>query len=89
MPDYRMTIEGDNVAVRPKEEATVFALPMQVLRLQKPDTHAMARCLAPGWDIYGLENEWRAWVQDKGIEVKDPDKHFLAFCKSRGAYKDG
>lgn len=89
MPDYRMTIAGDNVVFRPKEEATVLALPMQVLRLQNPDTHTAARRFAPGWDIYGLENEWRAWVREKGIEVNDPDKHFLAFCKSRGAYRDG
>lgn len=88
MPDYRMTIEGDNVVFRPKIEGSVIALPSQALRLKKLDTHDMARKLASGWDIYALENEWRGWVHDKAIEVKDPDKHFLAFCKSRGAYQD-
>lgn len=89
MPDYRMTLEGDNVIFRPKTTDVVVALPLQGLRLRNPDSHDMARRLAPGWDIYGLEDEWRAWVHDKAIEVKDPDKHFLAFCKSRGAYQDG
>ena len=89
MPDYRMTIEGDNVVFRPKVEGAVVSLPAQALRLRHLDTHDMARKLAPGWDIYALENEWRAWVHDKAIEVKDPDKHFLAFCKSRGTYKAG
>jgi hypothetical protein len=58
-----------------------------MLRLRNHDTHDYARKLAPGWDTYGLESEWRSWVHDKAIEVKDPDKHFLAFCKTRGAYK--
>jgi len=88
MPDYRMTIEGDNVVFRPKTEGFVIALPSQALRLKKLDTHELARKFAPGWDIYALENEWRGWVHDKAIEVKDSDKHFLAFCKSRGAYQD-
>lgn len=88
MPDYRMTIEGENVIFRPKAEGSVIALPSHALRLKKLDTHEIARKLAPGWDIYGLENEWRRWVLDKAINVKDPDKHFLAFCKTRGAYQD-
>lgn len=89
MPDYRMTIEGDNVIFRPKAEEAVVALPLQALRLRKLDTHDYARRLAPGWDIYNLEDEWRSWVHDKAIAVKDPDKHFLSFCKKRGPYKNG
>jgi hypothetical protein len=37
--------------------------------------------------MHHLENEWRSWVLEKAISVKDPDKHVLAFCKKRGAYK--
>ena len=88
MPDYRMTIEGDNVVFRPKAEEVIVAPPTRALRLGKPDTHEQARSLAPGWDIYVLENEWRSWVNDKAIDVKDPDKHVLAFCKSRGAHQN-
>ena len=87
MPDYCMAIEGENVVFRPKVEEAVIALPFQMLRLRNHDTHDSARKLAPGWDTYGLESEWRNWVHEKAIEVKDPDKHFLAFCKNRGAYK--
>lgn len=89
MPDYRMAIEGDNVVFTPKAEEAVVALPFQALRLRKLDTHDYARRLAPGWDIYNLEDEWRSWVHDKAIEVKDPDKHFLSFCKKRGPYTNG
>ena len=89
MPDYRMAVEGDNVVFRPKSREVVVALPLNALRLRQADTHHTARRLAPGWDIYVLENEWRGWVHDKAIEVKDPDKHFLAFCKNRGTYLKG
>ena len=82
-----MSIEGDNVVFRPKGAEAVVALPFQALRFKRPDTHDEARRLAPGWDIYVLENEWRSWVHDKAIDVKDSDNHFLAFCKKRGAHQ--
>jgi plasmid replication initiation protein len=88
LPDYRMAIEGENVVFRPKKDEAVTPLPFQALRFNHPDTHEQARKLAPGWDIYALEDDWRAWVSDKAIVVKDADKHFLAFCKKRGAYHD-
>jgi len=87
LPDYVMSIEGDNVVFRPKGAEAVVSLPFQALRLKKLDTHDTARRLAPGWDIHALEGEWRSWVLDKAIDVKDADKHFLAFCKKRGAYR--
>lgn len=74
--------------VRPKKETHQSALPLPLASLRlAPDTHEDARRLAPGWDMHHLEDEWRAWVLEKAISVKDPDKHFLAFCKKRGAYK--
>ena len=82
-----MAIEGDNVVFRPKGAEAVVALPIQALRFKRVDTQDRARRLASGWDVYALENEWRSWVHDKAIDVKDADKHFLAFCKKRGAYQ--
>lgn len=88
MPDYAFTLEGDMMFVRPKKEPHQSALPLPLSSLRlAPDTHEDARRLAPGWDMHHLENEWRSWVLEKAISVKDPDKHFLAFCKKRGAYK--
>ena len=47
-----------------------------------PDTMAEARLAAPGWDVYVLENEWRNWMIDGGLDApKNPDKAFLGFCK--------
>ena len=46
------------------------------------DTMAEARLAAPGWDVYMLEGEWRAWMADGGLDApKNPDKAFLGFCK--------
>ena len=88
MPDYAFVIEGDIVIVRPKKETrqTALPFPLSSLRLD-PDTHEEARHFAPGWDMHHLEGEWRSWVLEKGIAVKNPDKHFLSFCKKRGAYR--
>ena len=88
MPDYTFDLDGDTVRVRPKTEILQSALPFPLASLRlASDTHDDARRLAPGWDMHALEQEWRSWVLDKGIVVKDPNQHFLAFCKKRGAYK--
>lgn len=86
MPGYAFVVEEDVVTVRPKKEARQSALPVPLASLRLgSDTYEDARRMAPGWDIHYLEEEWRSWVLDQAILVKDPDKHFLAFCKSRGA----
>ncbi|WP_418268957.1 replication initiator protein A [Ketogulonicigenium robustum] len=85
-PDYSMSIEGENAVFRPKVVETIASTTFQALPFNDPDTRDTARELAPGWDVYSLEEEWRSWVHDKAINVKDADKHFLAFCKKRGAY---
>lgn len=50
------------------------------------ETYEKAKQLAPGWDIYTLEAEWKAWgSQQKDWPPKNPDAAFLGFCKKRGA----
>lgn len=88
MPDYALILEDDNVVVKPKREASQTALPLSLSSLRlSADIHEAARRFAPGWDLHHLESEWRSWTLDKGISVADPDKHFLSFCKKRGAYR--
>lgn len=87
MPDYTFSIDGENIVVRPKKRSMQTALPLPVAALQiKSDTIEEARLLAPGWDMRNLEDDWRSWVIEKGIAVKDADAHFLSFCRKRGAY---
>ena len=44
-----------------------------------------ARAAAPGWDIYLLEQKWRAWVlrviDEGGDPPRDADRAFVGFCQ--------
>ena len=83
IPDYTFSLTGDLLTVRPKrEQMNTFSLaPLN------PDTYEEARYHAQGWDIRVLENEWRTWVADKEIQVRNPDANFIKFCKQKGPYK--
>ena len=55
----------------------------------KTSTYEQAKKLAPGWDIYIIEDEWREWgMQQKDWPPNNPDGAFIAFCKKRGRYPD-
>ena len=89
MPDYAFAIHDANLVVRRKrftDEGAVISIPVAALRLD-PETYSSARRAAPGWDVHHLEGEWRRWIADRGITVKDADRHFFSFCKKRGPYK--
>ena len=65
-----------------EEVTTVFALgPIPPL---KPDTLQRARTVLPGYDIYGVEAEWRSWAAGKDAPPDNPDAAFIAFCKKYG-----
>ena len=51
--------------------------------LLKTTTFEKARELAPGLDIYYLENEWREWAYSKGEPVQNPDGAFLNFIRMK------
>jgi hypothetical protein len=43
-----------------------------------------ARALAPGWDIYALENEWKSWWAGSGrTRLRSPDRAFLGWLRKR------
>ena len=48
------------------------------------ETYNDARIVAPGYDVYYLEQEWRNfWFESGKPELKNPDAAFIGFCKSR------
>lgn len=85
MPGYRFSLEGDIVEMRPKASTLPRALPRGTIPLSERALEE-GRQLAPGWDIYGLEQAWRDWINKKQITPRNPEAHFLAFCKRRGRY---
>ena len=88
MPGYSFALDGDMVEMRPKSNPQQLPLlPMagSVIQLSE-SAYEEGRHWAPGWDIYGLEAEWREWVAKKNIVPRLPARHFVAFCKRRGKY---
>lgn len=86
IPDYTFTLTGDLLTVRPikvrKTDSSITTLPP----LQS-ETYETARSHAQGWDIRGLEDDWRTWVADKKITIHNPDKAFIKFCRDKGHYQ--
>ncbi len=84
IPDYSFSLEADMVEMRPKASKL---LPMEAPHVRLSEAaYEQGRLHAPGWDVYGLEAEWRDWITKKKITPAKADAHFLAFCKRRGKY---
>ena len=84
LPDYTLDlVEGDLVLVRAR--ARLAASPGEGPRLG-PEVFEKVRGLAPGFDPYWLEAEWRRLWQASGKPaVRSPEAAFLAFARVRAA----
>lgn len=96
IPDYIFALESDLFIARPRPEFLALGKPdnndlLYYALMLKGETTEQAKELAPGWDIYILEDEWRQWIAgkvEKGEKrPRDPDKSFLGFCRKRGSYR--
>jgi plasmid replication initiation protein len=85
MPDYAVTIEGDNVRFCNRNTMKSLPSPEQPrFPLLDPETYHDARTVAPGYDVHYLEREWQSfWYESGQPELKNPDAAFLGFCRSR------
>jgi hypothetical protein len=49
-----------------------------------PEAYLHAKQVAPGYDVYYLEQEWQSWWFESGMpEIVSPGKAFVGFCRSR------
>jgi hypothetical protein len=90
MPDYAVTFDGDLIRFTNRGTMKPLPSPQQQPRFPvlDPETYHDARTLAPGYDVYYLEEQWRSfWVESGLPELKNADAAFLGFCKSRHARK--
>lgn len=81
LPDYIILFDEERDMVVFRGRGTVVAIGeirSVVLPQLKPETYAHARKAAPGWDVRGLEQEWRAWATEV---PKNADAAFVGFCK--------
>jgi len=47
------------------------------------ETFEKAKRVAPGMDVYYLEQEWREWIAKTGKRPDNPDAAFIGFCKRK------
>lgn len=79
MPDYAVRLDDDDMVgftnrgtMHEEEKKAADTIHLQAETLEE------ARELAPGWDVYLLEQEWREWITES---PQHPDAAFLGFCK--------
>ena len=90
LPDYTIEMEEGGEIVRFTNRGTMHETALAAVQdvasraaavRLGAEAHAEARLVAPGWDVYVLEREWRAWMADGGFEApRSPDKAFVGFC---------
>ncbi len=84
MPDYAVSFDGANVRFVNRSTLRLLPAPPAAYPLLDPETYHDARTVAPGYDVYYLEQQWRSfWIESGRPELTNPDAAFLGFCKSR------
>ena len=84
MPDYSVRLDGNSVLFRNRgtmhqkipiiDDVSAIKLPSKA--------YEEARLVAPRWDVYQLEHEWRQWMSDGGLDApKNPTRAFVGFCR--------
>lgn len=88
LPDYSVRLSDDDMVEfvnrrEPPETVKIVEVPVELASIRlKPETYEEVRNVAPGWDKYYLEEQWRSWMIDGGLDApRNPDKAFLGFCK--------
>lgn len=86
-PDYAIEFDRRDIVIfRRRREVVVEGAPLGAL---EPEAYHDARQVAPGWDVYVLEAEWRRWCAAEEIEPKHPVRHYVKFCKSWAEKRGG
>lgn len=80
IPDYVLEIEpGDLVQVCPRNAVLDESGPLLSL-----EVYETARTVAPGFDVYALEADWRRYWNASGRpRLRSPAKAFVAYCAKR------
>jgi plasmid replication initiation protein len=85
LPEYHLKEEPGDILLVTRRDAVVLPGEGRAGPVLKPATMAAARDLAPGWDIYALEAEWRdMWQRSGRPKLRSADAAFLGWLKKRG-----
>jgi plasmid replication initiation protein len=88
LPDYRVAFDAERDMVTFSNRGTIKLAAVPTTELEPwtgrldSDVYGDARNVAPGWDVYHLEQEFRNWLGEEEIVPKNPEKMFVKFCKS-------
>ena len=89
MPDYSVRLGEDDMVTFVNRGSVPAKLsnhendtPGSRLRPLDPEVYSAARFVAPGWDVYFLEREFKAWLKST---PKNPEAAYIGFCKSWAA----
>jgi hypothetical protein len=80
IPDYSVDFESDDMVVfrnRGAMPPIAGSGERDDIRLSAEAYHD-ARTVAPGWDVYMLEQEWKQWISEP---PRDADAAFIGFCR--------
>lgn len=89
LPDYRLVFDEkqDMITFFNRDNAWVERpLPSdgEDLGTLPDEAYEAGRNAAPGYDIHGLESEWREWWRSSGKpKLDNPAAAFVGFCRSR------
>ena len=87
LPDYQVSLEDEMVIFRNRMNWQPAKAEVRYPILD-PEAYHDARLVAPNYDVYYLEQEWRDWWVDSGMpELGFPGKAFVAFCRKRHQMK--
>lgn len=94
LPDYRVTYDEatDQVIFYNRESWWDHSQPLPAAAQELPPLSARsieeAKAVAPGYDVYALEQDWREWWASSGKPTLDnPAAAFVGFCVSRNKRK--
>jgi plasmid replication initiation protein len=84
LPDYSVAFDtdADKVTFRNRGLMQITSSPALWAGHLDSDIYDRIREVAPRWDPYHLEREWRRWLGESEIEPKMPDRHFIKFCQT-------
>jgi plasmid replication initiation protein len=79
LPEYRLAEEpGDMLRVTPRQAPGPELAPLATEVLEE------ARALAPGWDVYALEAEWRGYWRASGRpRLRSPARAYLGWVRAK------
>ena len=79
IPDYSVSLSEDDIVAFANRGTTPAISEGQSDRPSlSEEAYEAAREAAPGWDIYHLEQEWRAWTSEV---PHNADAAFIGFCR--------